>query len=132
MRRTAIAAAWIVGATVPLLAATVFVFGCCVLPFHGVIHKAMPLCDLAFDFIRGEHHDHHEGAQQSVPASQKQEPVKRIATGLPRSFHVAATSDGRRIPAPINTTAYRSFIALGAIRCDQDVGLHVLVGTFLI
>jgi hypothetical protein len=39
MRRTAIAAAWIAGTTVPLLAAVVFVFGCCVLPFHGYIHR---------------------------------------------------------------------------------------------
>src|SRR5438105_15198488 len=35
MRRTVIAAAWIAGTTIPLLAATIFVFGCCVLPFHG-------------------------------------------------------------------------------------------------
>jgi hypothetical protein len=29
-------------------------------------------------------------------------------------------------------TAYRNFIALGAVRCDRDVGLHVLIVTFLI
>ena len=53
MRRTAIAAAWVFGATVPLVAAVVFVFGCCVLPFHGYIHKALPLCHFAIDFISG-------------------------------------------------------------------------------
>ena len=47
MRRTAIAATWVFGATVPLVAALVFLFGCCVLPFHAYIHKAMPLCHLA-------------------------------------------------------------------------------------
>lgn len=132
MRRTAVAAAWIVGTTVPLLAALVFVFGCCVLPFHAYIHKAMPLCHLAVDFISGEHAHHHDGAQQPLPAREKQEPVKRIATDLPRAFHLATLSSTRRTPTPVDTTAYRSFISLGAIRCDQDVGLHLLVGTLLI
>jgi hypothetical protein len=133
MRRTAIAAAWVVGATVPLLAAVVFVFGCCVLPFHGYIHKAMPLCHLAIDFISGEHADHrHEGAPQPMPAREKQEPSKRIATDLPRSFHLAALSSVRFAATPSDMTTYRSFIALGALRCDQDVGLPLLTGALLI
>ena len=133
MRRTAIAAAWVVGATVPLLASVVLVFGCCVLPFHGYIHKAMPLCHLAIDFISGEHADHdHEGAQQPMPAREKQEPVKRIATDVPRSFQLAALSSVRFTATPSDTTAYRSFISLGALRCDQDVGLHLLTGALLI
>jgi hypothetical protein len=132
MRRTAIAAVWIVGATLPLLASVVFVFGCCVLPFHGYIHKAMPLCQAAMDFISGDHADHHHGAQQQLPAREKQEPVKRIATDLPRAFHGVAASSVGRTATPVDTTAYRSFISLGALRCDQDVGLHLLVGTLLI
>ena len=128
-RRTAIATAWIFGATIPLLAAVVFVFGCCVLPFHGLIHKALPLCSLAADVMRGEHHDHQ---QSTVPARAKQEPVKRMASDLPRVFHLAAASHVRPTPSPSDTTAYRSFIALGAIRCDQDVGLYLLGATFLI
>ena len=64
MRRIAIAAACVIGATIPLLTATVFIFGCCVLPFHNVIHKALPLCDLAAGFMRGEHH----GQQTPAPA----------------------------------------------------------------
>lgn len=132
MRRTAIAAAWVFGATVPLLAAVVFLFGCCVLPFHAYIHKAVPLCHFAIDFISGEHGDHHDGAQQPMPAREKQEPVKRIATEVPRAFHLDSTKTAERHVVPIDTIAYRSFITLGAIRCDQDVGLHLLVGTLLI
>ena len=132
MRRTAIAAAWIAGTTVPLVAALVFVFGCCVLPFHGYIHKAMPLCHLAMHFISGEYADHHEGAQQPLPARAKQEPVKRIATEVPRSFQLAALSAAHHTATPADTIAYRSFISLGALRCDQDVGLHLLVGALLI
>ncbi len=131
MKRTAIAAAWVAGATVPLLAAVVFLFGCCVLPFHAYIHKAMPLCRLAVGLINGEHADHH-GAQQPLPARTKQEPVKRIATDLPRSFQLAAVASMARAVTRIDTAAYRSFISLGALRCDQDVGLHLLVATLLI
>ncbi|HEY4640488.1 MAG TPA: hypothetical protein VII75_04025 [Thermoanaerobaculia bacterium] len=132
MRRTAIAAAWVFGATVPLLASLVFVFGCCVLPFHAYIHKAMPLCHLAMDFISGEHADHHDGAQQPLPARAKQEPVKRIATEAPRSFQLAGLTSLVRAAVPADTNAYRSFISLGALRCDQDVGLYVLAAAFLI
>src|ERR1700716_1901694 len=89
MRRTAIAAAWIAGTTVPLLAAVVFLFGCCVLPFHAYIHKAMPMCHMAMGILSGEHADHHDGAQQPLPARARQEPVKRIATEIPRSFQLA-------------------------------------------
>jgi hypothetical protein len=132
MRRSAIAAAWVIGATVPLLAAVVLIFGCCVLPFHAYIHKAMPLCHLAMEFVSGEHADHHEGAQQPLPARAKQEPVKRVATDIPRSFQLAALSSVHHAATPGDTSAYRSFISLGALRCDQDVGLQLLVGSLLI
>jgi hypothetical protein len=132
MRRTAIAAAWVFGATVPLLASVVFVFGCCVLPFHRYIHKALPLCHLAVDFISGEQAAHQGASQPSMPARGKQEPVKRIATAIPRSLQLAALSEVRGTPSPVDRSAYRSFIALGALRCDQDVGLHLLTGTLLI
>ncbi len=129
MRRTLIAATCVAGATVPLLVAVVFLFGCCVLPFHGVIHKAMPLCDLAIDLIRGGHHDHQP---TPVPASQKQEPVRRIVAEAPSPFHLAvSTASERRITAS-DAATYRSFIALGAVRCDRDVGLHLVFATFLI
>jgi hypothetical protein len=132
MRRTAIAAAWIVGTTVPLLSAVIFVFGCCVLPFHAYIHKAMPLCHLAMEVISSSHGDHHDRAQQPLPARAKQEPVKRMATSLPRVFSLAAVSSTRQTAAALDAISYRSFISLGAVRCDQDVGLYLLAGTLLI
>ena len=111
----------------------VFLFGCCVLPFHAYIHKAMPLCHMAMEFVSGEHADHHhDGAQQPLPARAKQEPVKRIATEVPRSFQLAGLTSLVRALAPTDTNAYRSFISLGAVRCDQDVGLYVLAAAFLI
>jgi hypothetical protein len=135
MKRRLIAAVWITGATVPLLMATVFLVGCCVLPFHGVMHKLMPLCEMAASVIRADHggHDDHEhDAVPPSPARDKQEPVKRIATELPYAFRLAVASAETRVTASASITSYRSRIALGAVRCDRDVGLHVLVETFLI
>ena len=133
MRRKAIAAAWIAGTTVPLVLASLFLVGCCALPFHGVIHKLMPICEMAASVIRGDRaaHDQHEATPPS-PAREKQEPVQRIATEVPHLFRLAAAAGKPRAIAPAATTAYRSFITLGAVRCDRDVGLHVLVETFLI
>lgn len=132
MRRRVIAAAWIVGATVPVLMGTVLLVGCCVLPFHNVVHKLMPVCEMAIDVIRGDQtaddHDH----DAVPPAREKQEPVKRIATQVPSVFRLAVSTTTERTIAPSAANDYRSFITLGAVRCDRDVGLHVLVETFLI
>ena len=133
MKRKAIAAVWIAGATTSLLLATVFLFGCCVLPFHHVVHKLMPVCDIAANILRG-HQDAHGHEHETVPPSparEKQEPVKRVATETPEMFRLVATTVVRSL-ALTATTAYRSYITLGAVRCDRDVGLHVLVETFLI
>lgn len=128
VRRAAIAALWIIGATVPLLASVVLIFGCCVLPFHAAIHRVIPLCSLAVNFIRGEERT----SNDQLPARTKQEPVKRFATELPRTFHLAVTPAAQHRVATNNATTYRSFITLGAVRCDRDVGLHTLLVTFLI
>ena len=127
MRRRVIAAVWIVGATVPLLLGTVFLVGCCVLPFHHIVHKLMPVCEMAVNAVRGDH-----GSHDSTPAREKEAPAKRIVTTVPRVYRLAVANGAERAPAPAAATAYRSFIALGALRCDRDVGLHVLGDTFLI
>ncbi len=128
LRRTTIAAAWIAGTTIPLLISTVWVFGCCVLPFHGVIHKLLPVCNIALNVMSGEHHDH----QQPLPARAKQESPKPICTEVTRSFRLTMAAVIRRAAVPADASTYRSFIAFGALRCDRDVGLHKLVATFLI
>ncbi|MDP9190789.1 MAG: hypothetical protein M3P06_03700 [Acidobacteriota bacterium] len=129
MRRRFIAAAWIAGATVPLLMATVFVVGCCVLPFHQIVHRIMPACAMAMSILNGNDADHQS---TPVPAREKQEPAKRIATVVPQAFRLAMSDIARQNLAPSPTSGYRSYISQGAVRCDQDIGLHVLVDTFRI
>jgi hypothetical protein len=125
MKRTAVAAAWLIGASVPLLASAVLLFGCCVLPFHNVIHKALPFCPMAIGIL----HPHHE--PPSPPAQKMHEPVKRIATALPAVLRIAVRPHAWRLTAG-NAVACRSFISLGAARCDDDVGVYLLAVTFLI
>jgi hypothetical protein len=130
LRRKIIAAAWITGATVPLLMATVFLAGCCVLPFHHVMHRLMPICEMAVSVLRGDSGEAH--AHETMPARETQQPVKRWVTEVPSTFRLASDDAAMNAVAPTATAAYRSFISLGATRCDRDVGLHVLVETFLI
>ena len=132
MKRRVIAAVWISGATIPLLLAVIFLVGCCVLPFHDVMHKVMPLCEMAASVVRGDHAQHEHEHDAVPPTRDKQEPTKRIDTAVPMTFRLAAANSATRVHVENAATAYRSFISLGAVRCDQDVGLHVLVATFLI
>ncbi len=118
MRRAFIIAAWIAGTTVPLLVATVFYFGCCVLPFHKAIHEVAPLCHIATSAPTEEHHE--------VPP-----PAKRITGVAPSAIRLASIAAQRFDPLP-RPTSYRDFITHGAVRCDRDVGLHLLVETFRI
>lgn len=113
----------------PLLMATVFLVGCCSLPFHGVMHKLMPICEMAANLIRG---DRTADANDAAPARETQQPVKRMASVAPATYRLVAETRAAQAITPIAATGYRSFISHGAIRCDRDVGLHVLVETFLI
>src|SRR5215210_7705476 len=101
MRRRVIAAVWIVGATVPLLLGTVFLVGCCVLPFHHIVHKLMPVCEMAVNAVRGDH-----GSHDSTPAREKEAPAKRIVTTVPRVYRLAVANGAERAPAPAAATAY--------------------------
>lgn len=132
-RRRLIAAVWITGVTVPFVMATVFLVGCCVLPFHGMVHKLMPLCEMAASVMRGDHHagGHDEAVPPPARDTQKQEPVKQLATAI-SAFRLADAFPAQRMLTPTAASGYRSFISQGAVRCDRDVGLHVLGETFLI
>lgn len=134
MRRRVIVAVWILGSIVPLMAATIFLVGCCVLPFHRVLHQLMPLCEMAATVMRGEHHDdgHDHDAAPTEPARQKEEGVKRLTTVLPAAFSIYISERVQPRSAPRSETAYRSFISQGAVRCDQDVGLNLVDQTFRI
>src|SRR5262245_38303842 len=130
MKRTLVATAWVAGWTIPLLVSAVFIFGCCVLPFHHLIHRVMPLCQIAAQIVSGGHH-HGDAGQVPMPAREKQEPAKRICTAVPVAYALDRAVSETRV-VTLTAASYRNFLSLGAMRCDQDVGLHVVIETFLI
>jgi len=132
MSRRLIAALWIAGATIPVVASTIFLIGCCVLPFHGVMHKLMPLCGMAA--IAGDAGaEGDRGDQPKVPAREKQDSVSQLVAEISKSIRSEVwLTDSSIQRSPRSETGYRSYVSLGALRCDQDVGLNVLVETFLI
>lgn len=119
MRRAFFAVAALAAAAVPTVVAIVLHFGCCALPFHQMAHKLMPLCHLAMNAMAGDEH-------REAPV--KPTPVKRL-TGVSPSSPRAISLTATRVDPIATPAAYRSFIAQGALRCDRDVGLHLLVET---
>ena len=127
MKRAAIVLGLMIATPVPALVATVWLFGCCVLPFHQTLHRIVPLCRLAIGLAHSERSDQ----QPSTAPQGKQRPARRLMTEVTGTFSVSLVPES----SPLVTSspaAYRSFITLGAIRCDRDVGLHTLFAAFLI
>lgn len=131
MSRVFIVTGWLVGLTVPALFATVFIFGCCVLPFHNVVHKLMPVCDFAAGLLRGGNVDQRD--TPTMPAPEKEKAAKSAPGALGSKVRVAtiAAEVGAR-PTAMIAVSIRNVVSLGAVRCDDDVGLHLLLTTFRI
>ncbi|MGH9420531.1 MAG: hypothetical protein ACRD3J_11190 [Thermoanaerobaculia bacterium] len=125
MRRAAIALLVAAGMAVPALVATVWLFGCCVLPFHRVMHAVAPLCHMAISQGSNEHSD--QTATAPVPSQSAQ----RLDTELTQRVSFLMASHSSHV-ASSTPAAHRSYIALGALRCDRDVGLNTILVTFLI
>lgn len=134
MKRALIAAIWIAGSTIPMAIAAVFVFGCCVLPFHGFIHRAFPLCHMAIHMLQGHHDGDDDDHHPAPPAPQKHNAGRpSLVTTLSMRESMARSDTFAASYPRFSPVAYRTFISLGAIRCDQDVGLHqLLIETFRI
>jgi hypothetical protein len=133
--RKLIAAIWIMGSAATALILATFLFGCCALPFHRVLHRAFPICSYAVGILTGGHHGGHgRDATPATPAQSKAAPA--IAKVLPAK--VDAWSSGlasQRLllsPTAQNERALPTLKSLGALRIDDDIGLHSLFDTFLI
>jgi hypothetical protein len=122
------------GFAVPSALAAIFVFGCCILPFHKYLHGAMPLCHLASGVLAGHHDGDEHGADHPATPPPSRE---RLTSGLPSADNpvqarlFVTTAQLRHRPEPPRSDL-RSFMAQGAVRCESDVGLHLLHTTFLI
>lgn len=122
------------GIAVPLAMAGIFVFGCCILPFHKYLHGAMPLCHLASGVLAGHHDgDEHGGDHPATPPPSREKlsfaSSSVVASAAVRLF---TTAEGTRQRFDTARSDHRSVISLGAVRCENDVGLQLLLATFRI
>jgi hypothetical protein len=118
VKRIWIAALLVGGATIPALLMAAFLFGCCVLPFHHVVHRVFPFCGGIVKLLTPQpHHD----AVPSKPASKHTIGaaivVKRAVAAFMRDEPLVVT----------HSLPPRDRLAHGAVRCDDDVGLYLLV-----
>lgn len=128
MKRPLLALVIALGTLLPAVVVAAFVFGCCVLPFHQALHRVMPLCHVAADVLRGTES---ESSQPLLPA-QATERATRISPSLVPDLFPSASLPGAVLTAPASSGALRSYITLGALRCDDDIGLVLLLNTFRI
>jgi hypothetical protein len=127
--RKLIATTWLIGGCIGVIVIVVFLFGCCVLPFHATIHRVLPICTQVAGMLSGGH----ASRTPATPAQSKIQPT--IAKVL---LAKAATLDrGLALPRLVvrsahEDRAHRNRVSLGALRVDDDIGLHTLFSTFLI
>jgi hypothetical protein len=118
--------AWSAGTLIPAALAIVFLFGCCALPFHRVVHRYLPLCGGIVKLLATA-----PPTNTGAPTPTTTPPAKvRVLRAEAASI---VTTDARmsRIERPA-ARSFRSWITLGALRCDRDVGWHLLLAVFLI
>jgi hypothetical protein len=131
-RRVLLALFSVVAVTIPAMLSALLLFGCCVLPFHRVIHRVIPLCHLASAMLQGGRADSERQPAPPAPTKQQLKPPPLITTLTSRQVfdHQNGATLGLVDHSP---AAHRSFIALGALRCDDDVGVQrLLLQTFRI
>lgn len=119
-------AAALLTAGISATAMTLFLFGCCVLPFHRYVHRIMPLCGGIVGVL--SHKAHPDAATPAVPPRTAAAPRTILAAQASLSDDLGHG----RLLGPSGTAMYRNFLTLGALRCDDDVGLHLLLATLII
>jgi hypothetical protein len=125
-RRRALVLTWLLASTAPFLLAVVLI-GCCALPLHGLMHRLLPLCQMAEQVLAAHHHGDHEHDQPAAPPPQKQDHQDgpRLAwKSEPRVFVAAPLGPWslRELPQAV---VHHSQTAPGAFRCDDDVGTRL-------
>ena len=126
--RKLIATTWLIGGCIGAIAIVVFLFGCCVLPFHAAIHRALPICSHVAGILSGGH----GSRAPATPAQSRIQPT--IAKVLLANVvgQIEHQTPHRLSLAVHNERTVRNLCRLGALRVDDDIGLHTLFSTFLI
>ena len=126
VKRLTLTAAALLGASLSAAALSVCLFGCCVLPFHRYVHRIMPLCG---GIVRAlGHNADPDATPPATRPTHRPASAKALAPDAPPSVDIRV---GRLASTPL-PASLRNVVSLGALRCDDDVGLHLLLTTLLI
>jgi hypothetical protein len=123
-RRRWLTIGWLIGGTFLPAVAMVAVFGCCELPLHGLVHRVLPLCQLATRALSL----HHQGREPAAPAPARpeQKPVAERAWRPGQRPDVAPPlAVVSMLPAATAGQQTRRSLPAGAFRCDDDVGARL-------
>ena len=124
MRRILLIGFCFAAVAVPALVTSVLVFGCCALPFHKTIHRLFPVCGGIVKVLAPE--SRHE---QTTPPRASPKPSIAHVIFAKRLSSITFLSAPAAIVEPLRTID-RS--AQSAMRCDDDVGLHLLLAILLL
>jgi hypothetical protein len=124
-RRGVVLLTWLAASAVPFVLAVVLV-GCCALPFHGLVHRLLPLCAMAETALT-VHQEAADGHEHPATPPQKNDDHGRARPAVkpePRTLLLAALPAGslRALPPSV---VLRSQLSPGAFRCDDDVGTRL-------
>ena len=125
MDRRFVGLTWLIGASAPLALAA-FLIGCCALPLHGLVHRLLPLCEMAEAALAAHHHGGHSHEPPAAPPAPKQDGPdgpRLVWKNEPRAlYQVALVPSGSSVPVEL---IRRSQLAPSAFRCDDDVGTRL-------
>ena len=124
MKRIWLMGLCLAGVAVPAVVTSVFVFGCCVLPFHRTIHRLFPICGGIVKVLTPESHH-----QQTTPPRDHSKASFARAIFAKRLPSVAFFSSPAAASQPLRPI---DRLAQSAMRCDDDVGLHLLLAILLV
>jgi hypothetical protein len=117
----------LVASGVPL-ALTVVLLGCCALPFHGLVHRLLPLCHLAEAVLTAGDRTGDGGHDRpALPASPKQDNQDGPRLAWKRETRpsmIASLVAARLRPLPHGVVVC-SQVSAGAFRCEDDVGTRL-------
>jgi hypothetical protein len=124
-RARLLAICWLLGGTVVPVAAALLIFGCCELPFHGLVHRVMPLCEMATAAL--QHHDHDTDAPAvPAPARPEAKPTAQQAWRMPERLAIDPPLMLAAVLPPSAAGApQHRVLPVGAFRCDDDVGTRL-------
>jgi hypothetical protein len=125
-RTRLLAVGWLLSGVLVPAAAVMVILGCCELPFHAVVHRAMPLCDMAAMALAQHHGGDEHAPAAPAPSRPDAKPTMDRAWRAPErsAATVPLMLAAMLAPPATGQPALRS-LPIGAFRCDDDVGTRL-------